>query len=391
MQFTEKGHIFVTVHLVEEVIDSIDVETETSSKNTLSGYPVADRRHSWREFRAFGQEGSTSRFSSSSSDHINLIVSVEDTGVGIPLEAQPRVFTPFMQVGPSISRTHGGTGIGLSISKCLVNLMNGEIGFASIPKIGSTFTFTAVFTNGCCNSNENKSQQINNQPNAPSSEFQGLTALVVDPRPVRAKVSRYHIERLGIHVDVVSDLNQVLSMISNGKTVINMVLVEQEVWEKDSGAQAIAIKNLKNDAGVPPKVFLLANAIGSPRATAASSGVYSPTIIMKPLRASMLAASLQRAMGVSNKAGPRNGELPSLSLRNLLSGRKILVIDDNNVNLKVAAGALKRYGADVVCEDSGMKAIKLLKPPHHFDACFMDIQMPGMDGYVMTHCFCLGS
>lgn len=390
LQFTEKGHIFVTVHLVEEVVDSIDVETETSSKNTLSGLPVADRRRSWREFRAFSQEGSTCHFSSSSSDHINLIVSVEDTGVGIPLEAQPRVFIPFMQVGPSISRTHGGTGIGLSISKCLVGLMNGEIGFASVPKIGSTFTFTAVFTNGCCNSNEYKTQQINNQPNAACSEFQGMTALVVDPRPVRAKVSRYHVERLGIHVEVVSDLIQGLSMIGSGKTTINMVLIEQEVWDKDSGAQALAIKNFKNDLGVPSKMFLLANSIGSPRATAASSGAYTPHVIMKPLRASMLAASLQRAMGVSNKSNPRNGELPSLSLRNLLSGRKILVIDDNNVNLKVAAGALKRYGADVVCEDSGMKAIELLKPPHKFDACFMDIQMPGMDGYVFSHCSYLG-
>ncbi|PON54978.1 Histidine kinase [Trema orientale] len=379
IKFTEKGHIFVTVHLVEEVIGSIDVETETSSKNTLSGFPVADRRHSWRGFRAFSQEGSTCHISSSSSDHINLIVSVEDTGVGIPLDSQPRVFTPFMQVGPSISRTHGGTGIGLSISKCLVGLMNGEIGFASIPKIGSTFTFTAVFTNGCCHSNEYKSQPINTQPNAASSEFQGMTALVVDPRPVRARVSRYHIERLGIHVEVVSDLNQGLSMIGSGKT--NMVLVEQEVWDKDSGAQALAIKNLKNDLGVPTKLFLLTNSVGSPRATAASS---TPTAIMKPLRASMLAASLQRAMGIGNKGNPRNGELPSLSLRSLLSGRKILVIDDNNVNLKVAAGALKRYGADVVCEDSGRKAIELLKPPHSFDACFMDIQMPGMDGFEAT-------
>ncbi|EXB40302.1 Histidine kinase 3 [Morus notabilis] len=386
IKFTEKGHIFVTVHLVEELINSIDVETETSSKNTLSGFRVADRRLSWTGFRAFSQEGSTCHVSSSSSDHINLIVSVEDTGVGIPPEAQARVFTPFMQVGPSISRTHGGTGIGLSISKCLVGLMNGEINFSSIPKIGSTFTFTAVFTNGCCNSNEYKSQQTNNQPSTSSSEFQGMRAVLVDPRAVRAKVSRYHIERLGIYVQVAPDLNQCMSILNNGNTVVNMILVEQEVWDKDSGGKALAISKSKNDQGISPKLFLLANSIGSPRANAASFGVYAPIVIMKPLRVSMLAASLQRAIGVSNKGNnnPRNGELSRLSLRNLLSGRKILVIDDNNVNLKVAAGALKRYGADVVCEDSGIKAIKLLKPPHNFDACFMDIQMPGMDGFEAT-------
>lgn len=380
MQFTEKGHIFVTIHLVEEVIDSVEVETEISSRNTLSGFPVADKRCSWERFIAFSQEGSAGTFSSTSD--INLIVSVEDTGVGIPPEAQPRLFTPFMQVGPSISRTHGGTGIGLSISKCLVGLMKGEIGFVSIPKIGSTFTFTAVFTNGC-NSNECRSQQIINHANTGSSEFQGMTALVVDPRPVRAKVSRYHIQRLGILVEVISDLNQCLSIISSGNRVSNMILVEQEVWHKDSSKLTIFINDLKRIAhGAPPKLFLLANSVSSPRSSIATSGVYNATFIMKPLRASMLAASLQRAMGVGNKGNPRNGELPSLSLRSLLLGRKILIVDDNNVNLKVAAGALKKYGAEVVCEDSGKAAISQLEPPHNFDACFMDIQMPEMDGYV---------
>ncbi|XP_041009944.1 histidine kinase 3 [Juglans microcarpa x Juglans regia] len=385
IKFTEKGHIFVTVHLVEEVIGSIDVETESSSKNTLSGFPVADRRRSWEGFKTFSREGSTCPLSLSSSDLINLIVSVEDTGVGIPLEAHSRVFTPFMQVGPSISRTHGGTGIGLSISKCLVGLMSGEIGFVSIPKTGSTFTFTAVFTNGCSNPNEYKSQQIDKKSNPASSELQGMTALVVDHRPVRAKVSRYHIQRLGARVEVVSDLNQVLPNVSGGKTVTNMILVEQEIWDRDSGILALFTNNLKNfDRGIPPKLFLLTNSIGSSRTNATTSSVYTPLIIMKPLRTSQLSASLQRAMGVGNKGNPRNGELPGLSLCNLLLGRKILIVDDNNVNLKVAAGALKKYGADVVCADSGKKAISLLKPPHQFDACFMDVQMPEMDGFEAT-------
>ena len=105
---------------------------------------------------------------------------------------------------------------------------------------------------------------------------------------------------------------------------------------------------------------------------------------MKPLRASMLVASLQRAMGVGNKGNARNGE----QVCNLLLARKILIVDDNFVNLKVAAGALKKYGADVICAESGEKAIKLLTPPHEFDACFMDIQMPEMDGYVKCYSFC---
>ncbi|XP_057949602.1 histidine kinase 3 [Malania oleifera] len=384
IKFTEKGHIFVTVHLVEEVMNSVDVGMESSSKKTLSGLPVADRCQSWREFKIFNQEGLIHPFSSCS-DSVNLIISVEDTGSGIPLEAQPRVFTPFMQVGPSISRKHGGTGIGLSISKCLVGLMNGEIGFASMPKIGSTFSFTVVFSNGCFNSNDYKSQQINNQSSPVSSEFKGMTALVIDPRSVRAKASRYHIQRLGIHVEVASDLHQGFSSISSSNKKVDMVLVEQEIWDEDMGSSTLFVNELRKPGhGVPPKLFILANSVSFTPPIGATSGAYIPTVIRKPLRASMLAASLQAAMGVGNKGTCRNGEIPSLSLHHLLRGRKILVVDDNAVNLKVAAGALKKYGADVVCAESGEKAIKLLKPPHHFDACFMDIQMPEMDGFDAT-------
>ncbi|XP_012571824.1 histidine kinase 3 [Cicer arietinum] len=389
IKFTDKGHIFVTIHLVEEVFHSIEVERESTSKDiegTLSGLPVADGRRSWEGFRAFSNEGLLGSFSSSSNDLVNLIVSVEDTGEGIPLEAQSMIFIPFMQVGSSMSKKHGGTGIGLSISKCLVGLMNGEIGFVSEPKIGSTFTFTAMFTNACPHSNEFKTQQINNQPHPAFSDFHGMAALVIDPRAVRAEVSRYHIQRLGIRVEIVSDLKRGLSFISNKNVVINMILIEQEVWEKDSSISSNFVNNIRKievDNVVPPKLFILVNSSSSLRSSSVTSSVHNPTIT-KPLRASMLAASLQRAMGVGNKGNPRNGEHQGLSLHHLLSGRKILIVDDNSVNRTVAAGALKKYGAEVVCVSSGKDAISMLKQPHQFDACFMDVQMPEMDGFEAT-------
>ena len=341
----------------------------------MSGYPVANRRLSWAGFQTLSQDGPTAcHFPPLSPDHINLMVSVEDTGVGIPLEAQSRVFTPFMQVRPSTSRTHGGTGIGLSISKCLVGLMKGEIGFASVPTIGSTFTFTAVFSNEP--SEYDKSQQIKNTSISPSSAFKGMRALVVDHRPIRAKVSRYHIQRLGINVELLPDLNQCVHTTMIGGSAINMIFVEQDLWDKDMSISDVLIHNLRNSNGVPPKLFLLTNS------SDIISDVLTPILILKPLRAGMLAASLHRFMGVGIN---RNGELPVHSLRHLLLGRKILIIDDNKVNRIVAAGALKRYGADVVCKNSGIDAIRLLTPPHRFDACFMDIQMPEMDGYVVIY------
>lgn len=381
IKFTERGHIFVTVHHVEEVRNAVDLETEFSSRNTLSGLPVADRRESWAGFNAFSKDVASSSLSLSSTNLVNLIISVEDTGCGIPYDAQPRIFTPFMQVGPR----NGGTGIGLSISKCLVGLMNGEIGFASKPKCGSTFTFTAVFGNASSSSNVINKIPIKNRTNSASAEFHGMTALIIDPRHVRVKAARYHIQRLGINVEVASNLNQGFVIISSGKR-IDVVLIEQEVWNTDYEDVSVFITKLRNvkNGKEPPKPFILANSLSCGRANSASSGVDTPCIIMKPLRASMLAASLQRVMGVGNKGNIPNGQLPTLPLQNLLRGRKVLVVDDNSINLKVAAGALKKYGAEVVCVDSGKKAIEKLCPPHSFDACFMDIQMPEMDGFEAT-------
>lgn len=109
---------------------------------------------------------------------------------------------------------------------------------------------------------------------------------------------------------------------------------------------------------------------------------------MKPLKASTVAACLQLGLGVdlqhANKNG-NNSEGPSL--HGLLVGKKILVVDDNKVNLRVAAGTLKKYGAEVKCVESGKDALFLLQVPHKFDACFMDVQMPEMDGYVKSSVF----
>jgi len=158
--------------------------------NTLSGFPVGNRWKSWEKFQKLNL--------AHESETIQLLVTVEDTGIGIPTDAQSRIFTPFMQADSSTSRTYGGTGIGLSISKCLVDLMGGEIGFVSEPEIGSTFSFTGNFRKG-----ETKSVDENWQKYNPlASELQGLRALVIDRRKIRAEVTRYHLQRLGMSVDV---------------------------------------------------------------------------------------------------------------------------------------------------------------------------------------------
>lgn len=192
----------------------------TGQFNTLSGLEAADERNNWDKFKHLIDEGFLSNASiinmmasNDASEDVTLMVCVEDTGIGIPLSAQDRVFMPFMQADSSTSRHYGGTGIGLSISKCLVELMHGQISFVSRPQVGSTFSFTAVF--GRCKKNAFDAIKKSNSEDLPSG-FRGLKAVVVDEKPVRAAVTQYHLNRLGIMVKISNSIKDLTSTEKNG-------------------------------------------------------------------------------------------------------------------------------------------------------------------------------
>ncbi|GJN23514.1 hypothetical protein PR202_gb11169 [Eleusine coracana subsp. coracana] len=358
IKFTERGHIFVQVHLADHSNLATEAKLEplangmnghkdetaavstNFSYNTLSGSEAADSRNSWENFKLLLSYETNDMQYGSGSDKVTLVVSVEDTGIGIPLDAQGRVFTPFMQADSSTSRNYGGTGIGLSISKCLVELMGGQINFVSRPHVGSTFTFTAV------------------------------------------------LRRLGITSEVVGSTELALSMLSgrNGSSLISlkqpsMLLIENDSWGSNMDTSLrTKLLEMKNSGCTPvsPKVILLA-ASESDKLTA---NYTVDSVITKPLKASTLATCLFQALGIKQSRTEKLED--SGSLRGLLLGKNILVVDDNKVNLRVAAGSLKKYGAKVECVESGKEALALLQVPHKFDLCLMDIQMPEMDGFEVT-------
>lgn len=211
------------MHLADEVKFPLNVEDDilqqslnirdtvlddlNTSFNTVSGFRVVDRWRSWKDFKNL--DGIAEK-----SGKIKLLVTVEDTGTGIPPEAQGRIFTPFMQADSSTSRKYGGTGIGLSISKRLVDLMGGEIGFESELNIGSTFTFTVTFSKAETSYLEKMWQHCD----PAISEFQGLRALVIDQIITRALVTRYHLQRLGISVDIASSMESSCSYFVSDST-----------------------------------------------------------------------------------------------------------------------------------------------------------------------------
>ncbi|XP_020576264.1 probable histidine kinase 6 [Phalaenopsis equestris] len=406
VKFTERGHILVQVHLSRQSdiaiegmsstclngkVDEVEAMSSGRKINTLSGFEAADDRNSWENFKLLLSNESSQAavslngFSSDKkSKNVSLIVSVEDSGIGIPFNAQDRVFTPFMQADSSTSRNYGGTGIGLSISKCLVELMGGRIHFISRPNVGSTFTFTAVLEQ-CIGSAGGDLKR------SPSEDlpicFKGMKIVLLDQRPVRSAVTSYHLHRLGIGVEVAENSMMALDILSrkNGcskKEKMPMILfLEKDFWSDIDVCLRKQLLEWKQTRRIPelPKIILL----GTSECDKVKGESFADLVIMKPLRASAVAVCLKQAVGIENQM---RKELPYglVFLRSILMGKNILVVDDNKVNLRVAAAALKKYGAKVECAESGKVALSLLKLPHKFDACFMDVQMPEMDGFEAT-------
>ncbi|XP_010936875.1 probable histidine kinase 4 [Elaeis guineensis] len=408
VKFTERGHIFVQVHLAEHSNTITEAKVETglnghsgeakiistgTAFDTLSGLEAADCRNSWENFKMVLSHEQTLPTSSGMpndnyADKVTLMVTVEDTGIGIPFHAQNRVFTPFMQADSSTSRNYGGTGIGLSISKCLVELMGGQINFVSRPHVGSTFTFTAVLQR--CDKSAGSDAKRALSEVLPTC-FGGTRAILVDRRPVRGAVTRYHLQRLGISVECVSTINEVPNAIQGQNGCLRsgthskqpcILLIEHDSWDTKADVclcnQLIQWKENGRIIEIPKVVLLVTSESDK---TKAGSDV--DIVIMKPLRASTVAACFQQVLGIG-KQQTRDRPKGSASLSGLLDGKNILVVDDNKVNLRVAAGVLKKYGANVECAESGKDALSLLQLPHKFDACFMDVQMPEMDGFEAT-------
>lgn len=419
VKFTERGHIFVCVHLSEDIEsvqmpnnDGLTKETferlkgsSISSSSTLSGYTAANKHSSWDLFKVLlANETSKPCISPElQTSEVKLFISVEDTGIGIPSQAKPRIFKPFMQADSSTSRMHGGTGIGLSISNCLVNLMGGQMGFDSIENVGSTFTFTVQLRRGLATSLVDNAKLCFGE--TLPTKFKGMKALIVDGRPLRSEVTKQHLQRLGIQVKTANDCNVAIDVLCSRYSAIrvggdassfgefNMVLVDKDAWGLSTGLNfpsAVQESRKKLRRAFPriemsyPKMILTATHMASSDLEKAKSMGFVDTVIMKPLRPRMIAACLEQilVLGIHGEQGGLHEE--PRNLRRLLSGRLILVVDDNRINRLVAAGALKKYGADVECADSGKAAIAKLHPPHRFDACFMDIQMPEMDGFETT-------
>jgi len=302
-------------------------------------------------------------------DRVELHFSVRDTGVGIAVESLPTLFDAFTQADASTTRRFGGTGLGLTICKRLVQAMGGRIWVESELGVGSTFHFTIVGAPAPFTLPEYL------DPEQPL--LAGVRALVVSGSSANRLVLTTQLEAWGMRPHVVDDGPAGLAALLDG-AVFGCAILDAETPEVSRVEDAI---RARQSEGVAPLPWVVLTSLGQRLHRPAAD---EPTMLLtKPIRPSWLHATLRSLLGspdAQHDPPPNLGSSP----HPLAPGTvRILIAEDNSANQMVASRSVERLGYRGTIVSDGAEAIRALDEGI-YDLVFMDIQMPELDGLETT-------
>jgi PAS domain S-box-containing protein len=307
--------------------------------------------------------------SDSAGEQVKLKFSIRDTGIGMTLEQQQRLFQAFSQADGSITRKFGGTGLGLTISKRLVELMGGAIWVNSAPGAGSTFHFTVWLGHG-----------RESLAHALPARATGLRVLVVDDNPDARRVLAGHCATLPLRVEEATCGREAVDAVRaadrSGESY-GLVLMD---WSMPDMSGIDTARAIKSDESLRKKPqIVLVTGYGQDAARTDLDRDALDSFLVKPVSASALVDTLLTLYG-SQPAQARGGSARQYNLE----GVRILLVEDNAINQQIATELLKGAGAMVDVADNGRIAIIKLASGNRYDVVLMDLQMPEMDGYAAT-------
>ena len=302
-----------------------------------------------------------------------LHFSVQDTGIGISAEQQAKLFQPFTQADSSTTRQYGGTGLGLAISKRLTELMGGDIWVESGPGTGSRFHFTVRLK-----------LALRREPPRPTlpPELQGTQILVVDDNASARTLIAQLLARFGFQVTQAGSGAAALAHLeqASGPAAFRLVLLDRRLGETDGLEILAAMRANPLIARLP--VLILTGPNGVEAQDLAARGLEPVGILAKPLLTAPLLHGLLGALGCPVAEGPgapdRQANAQAAIAR--LRGAKLLLVEDNEINLELALALLVDNGLQAEVARNGAEALALLER-RHYDGVLMDCQMPVMDGY----------
>jgi signal transduction histidine kinase/DNA-binding response OmpR family regulator/HPt (histidine-containing phosphotransfer) domain-containing protein len=329
IKFTEYGEITITVRLAESIEDS-----------------------------EAGDDGVMLRFA------------VIDTGIGMTSEQQGRLFQAFSQADTSTTRKFGGTGLGLTISKRLTEMMGGEVGVESEPGKGSTFWFTSHFGLGA-------EPQRRRSPTVPE-QLRNLHVLVVDDHPTARTIFARYLESFGFATGEVASGAEALDELEMTERPYQLVVMDWHMPGMD-GIEAVRRIRASRRISTQPAIVMV-SAYGREEVIEQAEAEGIGTFLVKPVSPSSLLDGILNAMGLGVEHVTET--VATIPAKGRLRGARVLLVEDNEINQQVAEELLGQAGIQVTTANHGRECLDALAArPDGFDAVLMDIQMPVMDGY----------
>jgi PAS domain S-box-containing protein len=304
-----------------------------------------------------------------------LHVTVADTGIGIPLEKQQRIFDAFTQADASVTREYGGTGLGLAISSKLCHLMDGEIWVESEPARGSHFHFTASF--GLAAPAESSAPL--------AAALARSNVLIIDDSPTNQRVVNEMLtgwRMFPVAATTAAEALTALEAAEREGTPMRFVLLDAQLakgGDQDSADLARAIRERFRPA---PSVILMQAAAGGRMDIERFRSAGVDTFLVKPVSQPELLNALLHCAGVP-ETSPARPMSPAEVAVAPTPALRVLLAEDNAVNRELATTVLHKLGHSVVTVVNGQQALAAWeKDP--FDLILMDVQMPSMDGIEAT-------
>ncbi len=350
----------------------LDVEAETPC--SLVGDPLRLEQilinliSNALKFTAEGEVVLTVSTLEKSDDWARIQFAVRDTGIGIASEKIPLLFESFSQADGSITREYGGTGLGLTISKHLAEMMNGSICVESQLGEGSIFTVEALF----------ERQPGNCEPiYRPPVDLRGMKVLVIDDNGSARDCLSNLLYSFSFEPQAVSSAVDGLELLNTGQP-FDLVIVDWRMPEID-GLEFVRMARRNSVFGRIPIIMMTAFGQEGVMTQATLAGVND--FMIKPVKQSLLFDSIMEIFG-------KDLNRPKLQNRTYLrgptmSGERILLVEDNLTNQRVAMELLQSGGLNVDVAQNGREAIASVKK-NAYHAVLMDIQMPDMDGFRAT-------
>jgi signal transduction histidine kinase/ligand-binding sensor domain-containing protein/DNA-binding response OmpR family regulator len=297
---------------------------------------------------------------------------VRDTGIGIAADALERLFQPFTQADSSTTRRFGGTGLGLSIVQKLVSLMGGGVGAHSESGRGSTFWLTLPLVAGL-------------QADATTVHRRSARILLVESNESARRALAKQLMYAGHRVETVGSAREASLALDRSQTArFDVAIVNEQLPDTDGAA--LGERMMRSAGTAPLHAILLITAGGSSSKFERLASLGVAACMPKPVRVGAMLDSIDRIFAIETRVFAESGAsraAPSTTACTQTHAARVLLVEDNAVNQKIAATYLKRLGCEVEIAPDGEQAVHAFSA-NRYDLVLMDMQMPVMDGLEAT-------